>query len=528
MMSRVLALLLSLAFCYGTSSAFYINSKKGMTNASYQNGYPMRPTNTPSILAKRQQKIALIANVLESSSLMMAKDPPDGDEEEESDSWLWIPTLVLPLQLVYISNQWSRSSLYYLVNFSQDATPERAMNLDIGFSQAQYGLLASLAFTSLFAIASLGAGIASDKYNRKQLTVLATIGWSVATLGTAFSTDYTQVLVCRVLMGLACAFATPTAYTLINDRVPKDRTSLATSLYGTGVAFGGALASLSILLANQIGWKDTTIAISVAGFASAGLSAVLLKDDKKNDPVSLSETNDEEDGFSGFVDDIGDILKSPRARWIYLASFLRFSSGLCIGVWSAPYFKLAFPDNSSDYAVAQALITAVAGSASGLLGGYVADQLGSDSKTNGDDSDKNALASKLLVPVVGSALAAPAWYFAVHSTDSFQTAMIWLSVEYFIAESWFGPTISTLLGTVTKGGTAQGLFTLTGAVANLAPTLLGVLYTNTISQGSGSESSAELLQWLSPAVCLGYVLSAVCFAISAQAPATSENEANAL
>jgi len=402
--------------------------------------------------------------------------------------------------------------------------------LDIGFSQAQYGLLASLAFTSLFAIASLGAGIASDKYNRKRLTVVAAIGWSVATLGTAFSTDYTQLLACRVLMGLACAFATPTAYTLINDRVPKDRTSLATSLYGTGVAFGGALASLSILLDNQIGWQDTTIAISLAGFACAGLSALLLQDDEKSDStIILAETKEEDKGISGFVDDLGDILKSPRAKWIYLASFLRFCSGLCIGVWSAPYFKLAFPDNSADYAVAQALITAVAGSASGLLGGYLADQLGSDQTANGDNSNDDSLAAKLLVPVVGSALAAPAWYFAVHSTDSFQTAMIWLSVEYFVAESWFGPTISTLLGTVSKGGTAQGLFTLTGAVANLAPTLLGVLYTSTSSPGGGSESSAELLQWLSPIVCLCYVLSAACFAISAQVPATpTEEEANVL
>ena len=236
MLSRVLSILLLLAFYYGTSSAFYITSKKGMTIASYQHEFSVHIAKASYHSNRQPKKISAITNVLESSSLMMANDPSDGIDstKEESGSWLWIPTLVLPLQLVYISNQWSRSSLYYLVNFSGDADPFRAMNLDIGFSQAQYGLLASLAFTSLFAIASLGAGIASDKYNRKQLTVLATIGWSVATLGTAFSTDYTQVLTCRILMGLACAFATPTAYTLISDRVPKDRTSLATSLYGTG------------------------------------------------------------------------------------------------------------------------------------------------------------------------------------------------------------------------------------------------------------------------------------------------------
>lgn len=49
------------------------------------------------------------------------------DQMDESSSWMWLVTLVLPLQLVYISNQWSRSSIYYLVNFSEGADAFRAM-----------------------------------------------------------------------------------------------------------------------------------------------------------------------------------------------------------------------------------------------------------------------------------------------------------------------------------------------------------------------------------------------------------------
>eukprot|EP00980_Cylindrotheca_fusiformis_P002551 scaffold603_cov118-Cylindrotheca_fusiformis.AAC.3 len=447
---------------------------------------------------------------LESGRRLMAKSPKEADDKD-ADSWKWLATLVIPLQLVYVSNQWSRSSIYYLVNFSPDADSFRAMNVAVGFSEAQYGLLASLAFTALFAVASLGAGVAADRYNRKTLTIVAAVGWSVATLGTSLSSTYPEVLGWRIAMGLACAFATPTAYTLINERVPDDRVSFATSLYGTGVAFGGALASLSILLDNEFGWQQALTIISLAGFGSAGLSAVLLPDDNKEEkPADLMEVEDKEEGKSDFFDDVLEILESPRARWLYLATFLRFCSGLCIGVWSASYFKEAFPENASDYAVAQAVITGVAGSVSGLLGGYAADRLASSGE--GDDG-----ARKLLVPIVASALAAPAWYLAVHSTDSFQTAMTWLSIEYLIAESWFGPTISSLLGSVKKGGTAQGMFTLTGAVANLAPTLLGVLYSST----AGDESSAGLLNLLSTSVCLCYVLSSACFVISARSPSST-------
>jgi len=474
-------------------------------------------------------------------------DNGDGDKNKINN---WFFALVLPLQLVYVSNQWSRSSIYYLVDFSSDsgggnivADSFRYMNVAIGFTELQYGLLASLAFTALFAVASLGAGVAADRYDRKLLIVLSTVGWSVATVGTALSTTYTEILSWRIVMGLFCAFATPAAYTLIADKVPKDRLSLSTSIYGTGVAFGGALASLSILLDNEYGWSQTLLVVGGAGLFSACLVFLVLPsdDDAKASSITTSTDIDESSVSYSYIEGVSEAFNTTRAKWIFGGSFLRFSSGLTIGVWSAPYFRAAFPDNASDYAVVQALITAVAGSASGLIGGAAADYLSSapknsaENKSNindyGDDIDtaKNVdannsdeLGKSLWVPVVGSLLAAPTWYLAIHCTESFQVAMVWLTIEYLVAECWFGPTISTLLSTVPSKlkGTSQGLFTLTGAMANLSPTFLGYLYGQASATSTGVEkSSSELLPiLLSTGVCFGYVSAAFCFAMGARSP----------
>ena len=481
----------------------------------------------------------------------------------------WLFALVIPLQLVYASNQLTRSSIYYLVDFSSGSTsgggdavtadvaadPFRAMNVAIGFSQAQYGLLASLAFTTLFAVASLGAGAAADKYDRKTLTVISAVGWSVAIIGTALSTTYTEVLSWRIVMGLFCAFSTPTAYTLITEKVPKDRLSLATSIYGTGVAFGGALASLSILLDDQVGWSQTLLTIGGVGLVCACLVALVVPGDDSKSSASSTDTTidvnsqpdfdvDVNESYS-FIDGVSEALSTTRAKWIFGGSFFRFSSGLCIGVWSAPFFREAFPDNAGDYAVAQALITAVAGSASGLAGGAAADYLSSALKRDNDDDDngddeanQDVTGIRLWIPVAGSLLAAPTWYLAIHSTDSFQIAMVWLTIEYLVAECWFGPTISTLLSTVPSkiGGTAQGLFTLTGAMANLSPTFLGYLYGQaTLSAATTTDgvemSSSELLPvLLTTGVCFGYIAAAFCFAMGARSsppiPATSKSKSN--
>jgi len=489
-------------------SSFHFRSTKHRSFGAFPRDFQARVTRHPRFVSQSGVRFP------QKFSLQSGDDIEVKSDISPILSTSWLFTLVLPLQLAYVSNQWSRSSLYYLVNFSDEATPFYAMNADIGFTQAQYGLLASVAFSILFAFASLGAGAAADRFNRKQLTIASILGWGTATIGTAFSSNYDNVLLWRVIMGLACAFTTPTGYTLINDRVPKDRKSFATSLYSTGVAIGGALASLSILLDNQFGWKQTTISIGLVAMVASLLILAILPDDKKDtDPESriLKSLNSQD---TSFLDDVTQVLSSNRVKWLFLGTFFRFSAGLSIGVWSAAFYKMKFADNASEYAVAQALITAFAGSASGLLGGAVADWVAVNSN-DGDD----IVGKKLLIPVFGSVLAAPAFYMAIHA-ESFETAMIWLSLEYLVAECWFGPTISSMLTVVGSnvGGTGQGLFTLTGAIANIAPSAIGWAYGN-------DPTTSDLSGLLSNSVCVAYLTCAFCFILSSQ-PELGTNKDN--
>ena len=222
--------------------------------------------------------------------------------------------------------------------------------------------------------------------------------------------------------------------------------------------------------------------IGIFGFGAAALNTLLLPDDPKETILDVGSANQNKGIKSSTTDEVFEVLSTSRVKWLFLASFLRFSAGLTIGVWSAAYFRGAFPENVTDYAVAQAVITSVCGVVSGLIGGIAADWLSSTAQDSNDPVGR-----KLLVPVVGSVLAAPAFYYSIHSGGSFELAMFCLAVEYLVAECWFGPTISVLQATVGSkiGGTAQGLFTLTGAVGNLAPTLLGFL----VSKAAGVEST---------------------------------------
>lgn len=360
----------------------------------------------------------------------------------------------------------------------------------------------------------LFAGNYADKSDRRALTAGSAAVWSAATLGTAAAAGYGQVVLARIIMGLACAFSTPAAYTLIRDSVPKERAAFANSLYGGGIYLGGALSSLSILLDNSLGWRGALVAIAAYGVLCVLLSLFLLPPDQKyiedDGSTALLQKTERavkeqsvEAGSPTVVADAKEVLSIPRVQWLFLAAFFRFCSGLCIGVWSAPYFKSAFPDDSTTYAVVNAFIVGFCGVSSGVLGGYFADKTSQYSS-----SDENS--ARLTVPIVGSILAIPSWWLTV-SASTFEQAMFWLGVEYLVAECWFGPAVAVLQSSVgpKRGGTAQGMFTLTGAIGNLAPSFLGVLYGQATSQGV--EGEVALSHLLGVAVCAGYLISALCF-----------------
>ena len=225
---------------------------------------------------------------------------------------------------MYVSNRWLRYSVLYLVDFSSpDATSAgggaasafQTMNVDLGFTQSQYGLLASTAFTVLFALTSLIAGNLADRYDRRALTLGSCAVWSLATLYTSRAGSYEEVLAARVVMGGACAFAVPAAYTLIADKVSKDKLALSNSIYGSGVYLGGTLASLSLLLDQGVGWRGTLGAVGGFGAASAAAAGLLLPSDGERNAAEgandAQSTNAEEG--NGLVQKTLQILSIPRS-----------------------------------------------------------------------------------------------------------------------------------------------------------------------------------------------------------------------
>jgi MFS family permease len=336
---------------------------------------------------------------------------------------------------VYISNQWSRSLVFYLVNFG-DGASSRFMNVELGFGQTQYSVLASFGFTSLFAVSSLLAGKLSDRIDRAKLTSASCFMWGIATIAMGFAPSFDVVFALRVLQGLAMGCTTPAAYGLLADLFPANLRSTANSLFASGIYLGGGLSSFSSLLVASLGWRGTSIVAGSVTLLASAVSLVVLKDPKRSTKGSLEPPNAADALIAGesLTASMRSIFSSTPVRFLFLAAAFRMCAGFSIGVWAAPFFRERFPADQATYALLNAGVVAVGGFLSSFAGGKISDALKAKSSDPG---------ARAWVVAVSCALAVPAWLSVVRA-GSFSMAMGCLFIEYLVAEMWYGPSVSIL------------------------------------------------------------------------------------
>ena len=457
----------------------------------------------------QQQPRDTPASTSETMPAPLPPPPPDEPVPVGAAAWLLVGVLLL----TNIHQQWTRALVFYLVSFKVPATEESArlyMNIDLGFGESDYGLLASFGFTLLFTACSLVAGRAADSGNRVGITAAAAAGWSLATMAQGVSSSFENVLASRGLMGLSQAFTNPAAYGLIASTFPETRVSTANSIYSSAVYVGGALASLTILLDNSIGWRDSSLAIGGTGLVLALASATILQDPEARPGLLAAAPGAKEEAHSGAMAErslrvgggglseevagaVGaakQVLEIPFVQLLFAATACRFAAGYGIGVWKAPFFREAFPQFQDQFSVANALVISGGGVLSSLAGGAIADRFApGDARV------------RLWIPAAGSLLAVPLWLGTCYA-DSFYGSIGMLFGEYLVAECWFGPTLAALYRAVPKEvqGTAQGLFSVLTALGNVMPVAIGAL-----------QESRPLPQVLAGTISAAYVASGLLF-----------------
>jgi MFS family permease len=161
---------------------------------------------------------------------------------------------------------------------------------ELAISDTQLGWLAS-AYVLIFSLAALPFGIMSDLRSRRTVITIGVVLWSAFTMANGFATGFTQMLICRALVGMGAAAFSAAAQSLIADYFPLRGRAVALGILAAGVTLGGVLGIwLGGRLEMVYGWRTAMIAVSIPGFVLALLTARLYDPGRISIPRSLRDS----------------------------------------------------------------------------------------------------------------------------------------------------------------------------------------------------------------------------------------------
>jgi MFS family permease len=274
------------------------------------------------------------------------------------------------------------------------------LSADLGLSDAQVGLLQGPAFTLVYVFTALPFGRLADRYSRRRLLLAGAALWCAATVLCGLAPSASVFLAGRLLLGVGEAALMPTALSLLGDSFPPERRGLALGVFllGSviggpfGITIGGILLSLaqggSLAAVPGIGSLAPWRAV-LATTGTVGLIAPLL---------ILTITEPSRGRIEGT--DFAATRRHFLSDWRRLVPLYGGLALLSIGdyglvSWVPTALKRVFSWSPDRVGVAFGIITAGAGIAGSLLGGWIADLA---ARRGGDRA-------RLIVSMAGAALA---------------------------------------------------------------------------------------------------------------------------
>jgi len=214
--------------------------------------------------------------------------------------------LILFLTFLHIVNQIDRQ---LVAAFAAD------IMRDLELSRSQFALIAGIAFSGVYAVAALFAGVLADQVGRVKVLSRGLGIWSLFTALAGLAQGFWTLLAARPFVAAGEATLVPTASNIILARVAGRHKASALGLFFAGIPLGiGGGFLIAGLLGPVIGWRGTFLVMGLTGIAALAVLARL-----QDDPPDLSHRPT----IVGNIAALVTVFRAkPRAMWASLAIIL--------------------------------------------------------------------------------------------------------------------------------------------------------------------------------------------------------------
>ena len=392
---------------------------------------------------------------------------------------------------------------------------QESIKAELGLSDTQLGLLTGFTFAVFYVTLGLPIARFADKNNRRNVVTWSLAIWSGMTAISGLVTNFFQLLLARVGVGVGEAGGSPPAHSMISDYFPAHQRATALSIYSMGI-YVGILAGYSLggWIDATYGWRMAFYALGIPGIIYALLLFFTVKEPPKGHSDEAAKLLAKAEGSSGTkISDLeGNSSPKEASFWevvrILLSKktfiFVAFACGLHtfgnygVGNFFAPFLARVHGMPVEDIGTWLGITSGFGGIIGTFLGGFLADKYG-----------KKDLRWYMWIPMIAGALNCPVSYFAFFH-DNLNVVLVTYFMTALLTALYLGPSIAITHNLIDakKRALASAILFL---VLNFIGLGLGPLGIGIISDYLSADYGAESLRYAFTITWLTGVLSIILF-----------------
>lgn len=185
---------------------------------------------------------------------------------------------------------------------------------DIGVDPNAVALLTT-AFALPFALVQPVLGPVGDMVGKVRVMIACLAVTILAMIASGLATNFTVLLVARIVAGAAAGGIFPVGIAVIGDLIPVKNRQVAIGRWLTAVITGNLIgSSLAGVIGDLLSWRGVFFVIAGLGVVALVVAMVSLREAARAKPGRLS--------LAGFSAGYGKVLANPRAKVCFSAVFV--------------------------------------------------------------------------------------------------------------------------------------------------------------------------------------------------------------
>ncbi len=261
-------------------------------------------------------------------------------------------------------------ALLYMVNYMDRQVLSvvlEPMKADLGFTDAQAGILQTVFFLSM-ALLAFPISFFVDRWSRRKTIAIMAIIWSAATYITGLGKSFLGVLLPRIFVGTGEAGFSAGGTAWITAAYPPESRGKALGVFNVAIPVGAALGVMlgGYLSTNFGGWRTPFLVFAIPGVL-LGIVAFFLPDYK-----TIKSTQQAPTSVRSIIADTVSLWRIPSLKWLFIGYGMHNIMSFSVLAWGPALMmrSLKVPESKAGLIMGTIGMFSIIGA---LLGGWLAD-----------------------------------------------------------------------------------------------------------------------------------------------------------